>query len=296
MRYQRILLILCLALCIFAVPVFAEDQAGKVQIFGGEIYIPEDQTVRGDSVAIFADQEINGKVNGSAITIFGDLTLKGEVNEVVTIFGDVDLREGAVVRGDLVNILGTLKRFGDTRVVGEVTTIGMGDINSNFLHNVRFPVVRWGRTQHFGDLIFSILITALIIHFFLPYLVNTYQAAVNDPVRTGIKGAVGKFVILLVCIFMGITIIGIPVAMVLGLAAWAAYSFANVAIYLLIGERVAEQMDWDINPYVKGIIGSVIINVLATLPLLGLIKMVIGWIGFGAVLETKFGTGQKWVK
>lgn len=296
MRYKRTLLILCLAICLFAVPVFAENQDGKVQIFGGKMYISEDQKVSGDSVAIFADQEVNGKVNGTVVTIFGDLTLKGEVDEVVTIFGDVDLKEGAIVRGDLVNVMGNLRRFGDTRVMGEVTMVGMGEINSNFLHNFRFPIIPWNGTYEFGNLIFSILITALLIHFFLPYLENTYRAAVNDPVRTGIIGALGKVVIVMVGIFMGITIIGIPVAMFLGLAAWAAYSFANVAIYLLIGERVAEQMNLDVNPYVKGIIGSVIVNILAAIPLLGLIKMLIGWIGFGAVLETKFGTGQKWVK
>lgn len=297
MRMKQRFFILILTLCIFAVPALAQNQEGKVQIFGGEINVPSGQTLNGDSVAIFADQKILGDVNGSIVTIFGDVTLKGRAEDVVTILGDVDLMDGAEVKGDLVNILGTLKRLGNTRVLGEVTTIGMGDlhINNGFVNRFSVPGIRV-RTQHFGDLIFSIIITALIIHFFLPYLVVTYQKAEEDPLGTGIKGLVGKIAIIIIAVILGITIIGIPVAMVVGLIAWAAYSFANVAMYLLIGERVAEQMKWDVNPYVKGIIGSIIINVLATIPLLGLVKMVVGWVGFGAVIETKFGTGEKWVR
>ncbi|HEU4566234.1 MAG TPA: hypothetical protein VFS05_16345, partial [Gemmatimonadaceae bacterium] len=63
------------------------------------------------------------RVAGSAVTVRGDLDVFGRIDgDAVAIFGDVIVHPGAVVTGDAVAVLGTVRREGGT-VGGEVVSL-----------------------------------------------------------------------------------------------------------------------------------------------------------------------------
>ncbi|MCK4259744.1 MAG: hypothetical protein KAX49_12245 [Halanaerobiales bacterium] len=299
MRQKKQLLWLCLIfVTLFSLSAFANGE-NWVRI-GSDLHIFEDQQVHGNSVTIFGDQQIDGDVDGSAVTIFGDIELKGEVDEeLVTLFGKVTLHDGAKVRGDLVNVMGTIKQSENSSVYGEVIDVGPSLMLGNiFKMPFRFRGFNfmWWPSMRWSSIFFSILITLIVIHFFFVNLENINKVVLADPLRMGVKGLLGTIVAVLVMILFGITILGIPVAIILGVILWAANTFGIVAIYFLIGERLAEQMQWDVTHYVKGIIGAVVIGVVALIPMGGFVKMIAGWVGLGAVIQTKFGTGKPWIR
>lgn len=292
-------LLLCLIL-VLSIPVFAEGVGDRVRI-GSDIEIPKDQTVNGDSVTIFGNQKIEGHVNGSIVTIFGNLELYGESNDdVVTIFGKTSLHEGSKITGDFVTVGGKLERANNTTISGDVTTVYMSNMLSNMFHNLRFNFHMpdwWIYPFKLNAILLSIIVALILIYFFLPHLRRIIEFVQADPMKAGLTGLIGVVVVAFATVLLCVTIIGIPIAMLFGLVIWAAFVMGSVAVYLLIGERLVEQFQWNVNQYVAGILGAILIGVAAMLPWIGwLIKMLISLMGFGAVIKTKFGTGKPWIK
>ena len=299
MRDNKSILFLILTLIlVFTLPVLA-DEPGRVHI-GSDQYIPAGNKVNGDAVVIFGDQQIDGDVFGSVVTIFGDVEVKGNITEdLVSVFGKVIVRDGAQVRGEVVSVLGDVERQGKNNISGEIVSVGPGNISTRFINDI--PIRNYGFHYPrfnfpFGKFIISMVLTLLLIHFFQPYLENTYRVLQDDPVRIGAIGLVAFLVVSLSAIIFAITILGIPAAIILGIALQLATLFGKVSIYLLIGERIDDNVDWELNEYSKGIAGAFIIWLVSLVPLGGLVEMLIGWLGLGAVIKTKFGTHKNWIK
>ena len=70
-----------------------------------------------DRIAV-AEQEF---VRGNIFTVTGEVEIQGEVNKnVISLFGDVYIGDGAVVRGDVVSVRGRIDLAGDASVYGAV--------------------------------------------------------------------------------------------------------------------------------------------------------------------------------
>jgi hypothetical protein len=79
-------------------------------------YTDSDDVVRFGDVTVDFDERINGDV----VTIGGDATVYGEVSgDVVSVFGDVYLKDDAYVRGDVAAPFGEVFRDEDVRVLGD---------------------------------------------------------------------------------------------------------------------------------------------------------------------------------
>ncbi len=294
--------ILLLSLCI---PGLAFEYGDRIRL-GDDLIVSDDEAVNGDTVTIFGSQTIMGRVNGDVIAVFGDVEMVGGSvqGDVVSVFGDVILRENAIVAGDAIGVMGEIERFDDAIVSGEVTSVAPNMVFAEVTR--RIPVhfstnnfFIWKFSGWFGRMLLSILMTLVLIHFMLPNLEKIQGAIQKDPVRVGLKGLLGILVIIIVSILLAITIIGIPISIILGIANWIATMIGLAAIYLLVGKQVAENLKLE-NPtvYVQGVIGSVIFSILGVLPLAvgGLIKLLVSLLALGGVLVTKFGTGKPWIK
>jgi hypothetical protein len=94
-----------------------------------------------NSISIMDDTyiDISQFVRGSVAGFWGNIRIDGEVNEdVVAVFGDIEISDGAVVRGDVVAIGGKAEVSDRATVYGEV-------LSTNLKKNHRFD--RWRRWQ-----------------------------------------------------------------------------------------------------------------------------------------------------
>ena len=84
----------------------------------------------GDRVRIFGDVTVREgeEVTGQVVAVIGSVRIDGEVgDQVVAVLGSVDLGPHAVVRGDIVSVGGRVRREPGAQVRGGVTEVGVGD-------------------------------------------------------------------------------------------------------------------------------------------------------------------------
>lgn len=293
--------LVCLLVMILASPIYAETTGGRVRI-GGNLNVPVDTVVQGDAVTIFGSQVIDGEVNGTIVSVFGDVELSGEVSQdVVAVFGDVILKEGAHIDGDLVNIIGETERQGAVEIGGEEVTMDAGEIGQQIRDNIHLENIRFSgfftafHWPLWGFLV-SLLWTVVIALLFPKHLQNIAGAIENDAIHVGVRGILGTIGVVIVVVLLTITILGIPIAVLVGLLTWLAVAFGSVAIYYLIGDRLAEQFQWETSVAVKTLLGTVLLGLVMMLPLGGIVKFFLGILGLGGVMVTKFGNRQPWIE
>lgn len=232
------------------------------------------------AVVVEADEELTGSV----VVVDGDLDLHGRIDgDVVVVEGSIRVREGSRITGEVRVVNARVYRDGGV-VDGGVRSVTVpaeweemkipdpeeirqeirDELRSELRREIRSERGRdggffqpfWQIGQALGDIIknlFTIGILALLgmalIHFAGPNFDVVTDAARRAPLRAGMVGMAGAFLVIPVWILGGIalliSIVGWPV-----LLAWAplfpvAAGFAALAGYLAVarnvGEWVAEQ-------------------------------------------------------
>ena len=88
----------------------------------------------GDRVRVFGDVAVREgeAVSGQVVAVLGSVQIDGEVgDQVVAVLGSVDLGPKAVVRGDIVSIGGRVRRAAGADVRGGVTEVSLQDAAIN---------------------------------------------------------------------------------------------------------------------------------------------------------------------
>jgi hypothetical protein len=84
----------------------------------------------GDRVRIFGDVTVREgeEVTGQVVAVIGSVRIDGEVgDQVVAVLGSVDLGPKATVRGDIVSVGGRVRRAPGSQVGGAVTEVSLAD-------------------------------------------------------------------------------------------------------------------------------------------------------------------------
>ena len=88
------------------------------------------QRAGGDRVRIFGDVTVREgeEVTGQVVAVIGSVRVDGDVgDQVVSVLGSVDLGPKAVVRGDIVSVGGRVRRAPGSQVGGAVTEVSLAD-------------------------------------------------------------------------------------------------------------------------------------------------------------------------
>jgi len=88
------------------------------------------QHAGGDRVRIFGDVTVREgeEVTGQVVAVIGSVRVDGDVgDQVVSVLGSVDLGPKAVVRGDIVSVGGRVRRAPGSQVGGAVTEVSLAD-------------------------------------------------------------------------------------------------------------------------------------------------------------------------
>lgn len=268
-----------------------ESLDGNLVIFGGAVTLENGSTVNGDVVLLGGTIDISGTVNGS----------------VVGIGGVVSLRPDSVVRGDLTALAASLDRDPGARVEGQVITglrtpFRVWTPGRVFLPTV--PRVDVGARAAW-DIIWFLFRTflwaalAVLVVMFLPGPTERVARSIlAQPVLAGGVGLLTTVVAPLLLIVLAITLILIPVSLLGVFFLAVAWFFGRIAIGLEIGRRMAMTFKQDWPPAVAAGIGTFSLTLVvdgmdSLIPCIGWIfPLLIGIIGLGGVLLTRFGTQQ----
>ena len=246
--------------------------------FGCNVTIEQDATVRGDLADFGGNVTISGTVGGNIVT-FG---------------GNILLTSTAVVNGDIASMGGNVRNDPGATINGGVNT------NGGNIPPVTPITPRFSRNFGFGFDLLGGIVTALafaalgaLVVIFAPNATKRVSdAAQAKPLNTAGVGCLTMILLPILGLLLVITIIGIPVALVLGLLSAVAWIFGSIGIGLLAGEKILQALKArDILPVVAVMLGVVLLMLIGQVPILGwLISFLVGLIGLGAVVLTRFGT------
>jgi cytoskeletal protein CcmA (bactofilin family) len=294
-----------LLLALSLTPAFAqpEDEEGRV-VFGQDVTIESGEEVEGDLVVFGGDVVIEeeAKVDGSLVAMGGDVEVAGEIEgDVVAIGGNISLADTAIVDGDAAAVGGRLRQEGRAKVHGQTFEgFAFGRVPS--LPVAPSPPSRPSRNQALDlflrfirTVVVTIALTALaiLVVLFLPQHTRLVRQTVLAEALPSL--GVGFLTVLVVSVLvplLTIICIGIPAAFLLILALVAAGLFGWIAIGLLAGEKILEALKVEEPlPVVAVVIGVLLISFLSAVPCIGwIVALIVGLLGLGAVVLTRFGT------
>lgn len=281
---------------------------GDVTVFNDDLEIERGATINGDVVVLNGDAVIAGTINGDLVLFRGDLTLES----------------GAAITGDCVLLSGEQSGVGDIGVncvsVGGLPALAVPDKPATPDFPVIPAVPELGRGERstqstigsaltaFGNvLVISVL--ALLMAVLAPdHLRRVADAAREKPVASGTVGiltviAVPALMVLLaivsaLLIIVCIGLLGIPLLLLLAIGFVAAILIGWIAVGKLLGDRLMELFRRpDTSLVLRTVLGTVVLTVvMAALNtfavgewIAGIMTVVVGAIGLGAVTLTKFG-------
>ena len=306
---KRILLacLLALLMLIPAVPAFAEGPNDGRVIFGGDFTLESGEELDGD-LAVFGGNvvlEESSLVDGDVAVIGGRARVAGKVDGDLVVFGgSVKLEPTAVIEGDLVTFGGQVERAEGAIVRGEIVR-SPGFEFEGLTGLWRFrpgPYVPrwpdrlfqffWGVFQA-GLVTLALMALGVLIVLFWPQQTELVgQAIVAAPLPSLGVGFLTAIVAAALAALLAITICLLPMSFFVAVATLAAVLFGWTAVGLLVGQRLLAALKvQETNQLVAVLVGVLLISLLTAVPCLGwLFAVVVGSLGLGAVVLTRFGT------
>lgn len=292
-------------------PPGGQTFSGDHLVLGDNYTLNSGQTLNGTLVIIGGNAtiETDAKVNGDIALLGGNLNFAGEVSGTISsLGGNVNLLSGAIVRGDIDSMGGNVSGTEQARVFGQVNTMSPRALMFNF-DRFRFgtdtlptpsPVRTFGRVV--GDVLSNILqilavaVLALVVALLLPKpLARVAQPVSDHTLLSGGTGLLTMLVFPLALLIMVITIILIPVAFIAILVAGIAFLFGWIAVGYVIGNRMAVLLKTQWADAVSAGLGTLVLGTIVWLLgylfcLGGLVSLLAGSIGLGAIILSRFGT------
>jgi hypothetical protein len=193
----------------------------------------------GERVRVFGDVTVaRDEQVAEAVAVFGSVKVDGEVRqEVVSVFGSVELGPEAVVNGDVVAVGGRVHKAEGARTRGSVTEVSLAEISlgdPDFRMNVPPWFRGWGGPLHwfgggFGSvprligtivrLGLILLVAGIALLVARPAVEGAAQRVADNPVKATLVGLAAQLLILpvmlLTALVLVITVIGIPLLVLL---------------------------------------------------------------------------------
>lgn len=276
---RRVLtLAILLAVAALALPAPAtaaqtsDHEEDAIVVVSGDVTVPRGETVEGVFIAS-GDLHLAGRVNGDVVLFAGDATVSGRIDgDLVTFGGQARLLPRAYVSGDV--------RYGDERPIVASAAVVRGDVvEEDWGDSLEFlPFV--GAVALWLGVGISMAVLGLLLLLIAPRAADALdrrsRERVGPVIAIGI--AIGICLPLAAAIAL-VTLVGIPLAFVIGLALLPLAAVAYVAAAYALGRRVVAEPRSRFWAFLAGL---AILRLAAIVPFLGFLA------GLAAVV---FGLG-----
>jgi cytoskeletal protein CcmA (bactofilin family) len=264
--------------------------AGAVVTVNGQV---------GRSVTSLA-QQVNissgGRVGGSLVAAGGTISVFGPVGRGITAGGGT-LQLGGPVGGEVLAWAETLSLGPNTRIAGdlEYRSERQADIPSGAVAGrVRYtPIEREARREpvlnglfDFGGLVWlvgSAILGALAITLAPRASARAVELGRQQPLPTFGLGLLALFAVPVAALLIGVTLVGLPLALAVAALYWLGLMLAWPALGLVVGTEVARRARREPMPVLGALlVGLIVLHLVTHLPFLG---------GLVAFLGLAFGLG-----
>ena len=247
----------------------------------GDVAIPAGE--RADLVVVVdGTATIAGEV-GTIVAIDGTADLTGARAEtVIAIRSSVNLGEGTVVTGDVMQLDSVVEQAAGAEVQGQVTDmqswlIGLGVMLAPAM------ILLW------IGFALAVIVAGLFLAGVAGRQVRTAGALIShEPVMTLATGIVGLVVVPIVAFLLIVTVVGAPLGVGILIGFWPLVAFVGYLVAgIWIGDWILHRMQPSVvrdRPFLAAVSGLLILQAFALVPILTIVSMVASLFGFGAVL------------
>jgi len=291
------------------------ESDGSKLVLGGSYTLGAGDILDGDLIILggSADIEETAVVDGDAVVLGGTLRNSGKITgDVLVLGGLVELASTAIVQGDVTTISGNLNRDPGAVIDGDVNTSTTGplplplpvDPGVTPLEN-GFPGVVantassiWNGLFFFFRSFMWAALAVLLVLFVPKQSERIAETVISNPVASTGLGLLTMLAAPVFVLLTAITIIGIPIALFLGLVLGAAWIFGLVAIGAEAGKRLTcllkQNWAFPVSAAMGAFLLTIVINgIRHVVPCIGwLAPVVVGSVGLGAVVLTLFGSRE----
>lgn len=272
----------------------SEEYGDDIVKVGESVFVAAGDVVAGDVVVFGGNAIIEGTVAGS----------------VVVLGGEIRARRGSEIKGDIVAIGGTIEEDEDVVIRGEKILIGgvagrIGDELDMSARGLRVLIV------------LVALFISLVLYFITMLFLRTRVVRASEHLTmsllkcfgAGVLASVlGSFALLIVMIPLIITIVGIPLAVILGMSWFGVVTIANTVFVYALGRSIAARMGTDAGAFARLAIGLTVAMIPSVVSFMVeavggptalcvffQVVSVLVWcfgflIGLGAIVLSRFGT------
>lgn len=268
-----------------------ETLGGDLVVMGGEATLEQDSTLKGAAVVFGGTMQADGKIEG----------------DVVTFGGKVKLGEDAIVGGDVISIGGELEYEEETQFEGEVIPEIPIPFDFSYPQDFDFSEISFPQfARSFNPLrdvlwfflrSFMWTAVAVLLGLFFPNpLKRVSDTVISQPIVSGGLGLLTAVIVPILLVLLAITLICLPISLILLIVLAIAWVFGIVAIGLETGQRISKMINQVWAPAVSAGIGTLILTFVLNgigllVPWVGwIIPALVGMVGMGAVLLTRFGS------
>lgn len=299
MRKIRLISVFVVVVAFFAAPTAAlasGDQTpfgDDVIIFGQDYTLESGQTITG-SLVVFGGNvtvEIGSTIQRDLVVFGGNVDMDGHLDgDVFILGGNIELGPNALVEGDVVSPGGNIS--GNT---GAIQGNQFSEVGPFFSRGYEFGWGSWALGSVVWMLFQALAMSAVavLIALFAPdHLRRTAGSIVRRPVESGGLGCLTFILLPFVLIITIITLIG-PV--VIAFLTIIALALGWVALGYEIGRRLSSAFTQQWTIILEAWVGTlglgIVVSLIGIIPCVGwLAGVVLGAVGLGAVLLTRFGT------
>ncbi|HVN65398.1 MAG TPA: hypothetical protein VMT31_02145 [Methanomicrobiales archaeon] len=261
---------------------------GSLVALGGQITV--NAPVKGDIIAAGGQVTINSDVGGKVVAAGGTVILNGKVGtNAVLAGGNVQLGPSSSVARDAMVSGGSVTSEG--KVTGKLSVRANSFDNRGTAGTLEVELQNRGPMAAIVS-VFGILFTIglFILGLILIQVAPGWYRAVEAELVSGwivklVTGFVGLIVGFIAIILLAITLVGLPIAICIGLLYFGALLVSTLFTSSFLGRKVAGLLKREVSDYIAFTIGFLILAILYRIPILGFFVTVIAVsLGFGALL------------
>jgi cytoskeletal protein CcmA (bactofilin family) len=237
------------------------DADDTVVVISGNVVVDRGETVEGVFIAN-GDARIAGRVDGDVIILSGDALVSGTIEgDLFTASGTARLLPSAEVTGDVEYGDEHPQVAQDARVHGDVTKQDWPDIGG---------LVSWiGGFLVWLAVSISALVLGALLLLIAPRAADSLEARSRERIGPTIAIGIAILIVLPVAAFVAaITVLGLPLAIGIGLALLPLGAIAYVASAYALGRRILKPPRQRMLAF---LVGLAILRVAALVPFLGLL-------------------------
>ncbi len=256
----------------------------SLTIMGGTATLERDSTVNGDVSVLGGTLDVDGTING-------DISVMG---------GAVRLNDNAVVHGSISEFGGSISRASTAQVDGSTNRTGP-NAPAAPTAPMRPPRVNFDLGAIFAPFLaifraLALAALAILVYLFAGRPMERVSEAIQG--QAVVSGGIGLLTIVVVpalLLILAITIILLPISLLGLLLVGISIVFGWLAMGLLTGRQIANWLHQSWSEPLNAGVGTLVLTLLASIfnviPCIGwLATFVIGIVGLGAVIVTRFGT------